>query len=117
VLGKDPWVRTAGVPIDLHEADLQMASLWSMDFSGAILFGADLRGTDFSYSSLANASLRGCRMERAMLRDTRLVGADLSGARLTNAKGLTQAQLDSATTDQWTLVSPPLKVGGKAAIR
>ena len=47
-------------------------------------------------ANLQDATLKDTRLQRADLTGAQLIGADLSGASFRLAKGLTQAQLDSA---------------------
>jgi uncharacterized protein YjbI with pentapeptide repeats len=65
-----------------------------LDFSGAVLRGADLRGAHFQGAWLKGASLQGAWLEGAHLE-----GADLRGARLERAR-LFGAQLDRANLNQ-----------------
>jgi uncharacterized protein YjbI with pentapeptide repeats len=58
---------------------------------GALLIGADLRGSDLRLADLAGSDLR---------------GADLRGADLRGALFVTQAQLEAASGDPGTLLSP-----------
>lgn len=79
------------------------------DLRGQMLVGADLAGRD-----LTGASLRGARMVsadlsaavfcRADLTGADLRRADVRGADLSGALFLTQAQVDSASGDVWTLL-------------
>lgn len=59
------------------------------NFAGATFRGADLTGVNLSHSDLSGADLSGAKLDIALLK-----GADLSAA-----KGLTQAQLDTACSD------------------
>src|SRR5205807_2095442 len=78
-------VRWAGV--HLEGADLSGADLAGAQFKGA----ADLTGADLSGAHLAGAVLRGADLSGARLDD-----ADVDGADLTEARGLTWAQLELA---------------------
>lgn len=80
---------------DLLGANLRGAKLRGASLRGALLVGADLREADLRSADFTGADLR---------------GADLSGADLTGALFLTRAQLDAATGDERTRVSPPLGV-------
>jgi Pentapeptide repeats (8 copies) len=73
----------------LGGADLRIANLTDVNLSGANLIGADLVGAD-----LSRARLFGANLSRADLRAD-LTRADLSRD-LTDAKNLTQEQLDQA---------------------
>jgi uncharacterized protein YjbI with pentapeptide repeats len=76
--------------VNLRGADLREARLRGADLQRAKLGGADLRGAD-----LAGANLRG-----AYLRLTRLDEANFSGADVTDAAWLTQAQLGRSRLDE-----------------
>lgn len=76
---------------DLYSSDLTCARLLRADLSGASLYGAALAGAD-----LQNAKLTGADLYRADLRHADLRGADLSGANLERAS-LIEADLRGAT--------------------
>jgi hypothetical protein len=114
---------------DLRGADLRGAELVRADLREARLRGADLREADLASAALAFADLREASLERArlaradlshvLLQRARLAGVDLSraeigGADLREARGLEQAQLDSACADRGTRVDPvsALRPGG-----
>jgi hypothetical protein len=78
---------------DLAGARLKGADLRRASLRGAFLIGADLRGADLRTADLTGADLR---------------GAALHGADLTGSLFLTQAQLDAASGDATTRLSPPL---------
>ena len=78
---------------DLAGADLRGQDLRGTNLRGALLIGADLRRTDLRLADLAAADLRG----------TDLRGADLRGALF-----LTRSQLEAASGDEATLLSPQL---------
>lgn len=78
---------------DLAGADLRGQDLRGANLRGALLIGADLRGTDLRLADVAGADLR---------------GANLAGADLREALFVTLSQLEAATGDQATLLSPSL---------
>lgn len=78
---------------DLAGQRMRGAALASADLRGALLIGADLRGADLLGADLLGADLR---------------AADVSGADLNDALFLTQPQLDAATGDATTRISPHL---------
>lgn len=86
-------------PVDHRAADLVGANLSSAHLAGANLRGAFLIGARLSGADLRTADLTGADLR----------GADLSGADLTGCLFLTQAQLEAATGNGATLVSPPLR--------
>jgi uncharacterized protein YjbI with pentapeptide repeats len=92
---------------DLIGANLSGANLIRADLSGADLIRADLSGADLNGADLIEANLNGAYLIRADLIRANLSGADLSGAYLRETKlslsvNLTQAQIDSAITDELT---------------
>jgi len=66
--------------------------------SSCKLDAADLRDARLGGAFLVGASLRGADLRGAYLRLARLDGADLSDANLEGVEGLTQGQLNLATT-------------------
>jgi uncharacterized protein YjbI with pentapeptide repeats len=80
----------------LTEADLSGADLLSVMLSGADLSDANLSNTKMFYTDLSNANLFRANLTGANLSVAKLWGADLTEADLTDARGLTQDQLDSA---------------------
>jgi uncharacterized protein YjbI with pentapeptide repeats len=83
-----------GLRRDLVGADLRGADLRGANLRGAYLIGADLGGADLRLADLIGADLR---------------GANLAGADLIGTLFLTQSQLDAATGDQTTKLSPTLR--------
>jgi uncharacterized protein YjbI with pentapeptide repeats len=82
----------------LDNAVLSFANLEQTDFSstkasGANFSGARLKGTIFLDADLRNADLRGVAGADAILRAADLTGANLSGADLRGALGLTASQV------------------------
>ncbi len=92
-----PGVYLAGA--DLSGADLSRANL-----SGAILLRANLSQVYLQGADLSGAYLRGARLSRANLSE-----ADLSRADLTEVEGLTREQIESAITDEDTILPDYLK--------
>lgn len=85
---------------DLRRARLVNARCPRARFDRAILVQTDARGADFTRASFSSADVT-----RMNLRD-----ANLSGADLRNARGLTQAQLDQACGDRRTRLPRGLRV-------
>src|SRR5262249_39094758 len=79
------------------------------DLAGADLAGADLRGASLRGAYRRGANPRGADRRRADIPGADVRGADLSGANLTDALFLTQSQLEAATGDGRTKLSPPLQ--------
>jgi uncharacterized protein YjbI with pentapeptide repeats len=90
---------------DLHGADFDGAKAVLMCMSYANFSGATFRGTDLSGANLAHANLDGADLSGATMTITSIKGTDL-----TRAKGLTQAQLDTACGDAETKLSAGLAV-------
>ena len=86
----------------LTRADLRKANLRGAGFRNALLDEADLRGARLGGAFLVGASLRDADLRGAYMRLAKLDGADLSDVNLTDAKGLTQAQLDLARLSSGT---------------
>lgn len=91
--------------INLFNTDLSCANLFRANMNRANMNEAHLNGVH-----LELANLNGAYLCRAYLDGAHLHGADLRGADLFGAKDFTQEQLDSAITDETTLISPPLKI-------
>jgi uncharacterized protein YjbI with pentapeptide repeats len=94
---------------DLSGADLSRAHLSRADFSSANLSRANLTGADLSGGAILR---EGAVLANADLRGANLTGANLKSADLTGAIGLTQAQIDSALTDNATKLPAGLKPHG-----
>ena len=102
---------------DLHDAHLEYAELWRAHLESANLAGAHLENANLSkvhleHANLEKAHLVGANLQFGSLQGANLRGADLSGVRLTlahlegadlsNATGLTWAQLRGAYRDRGT---------------
>lgn len=91
----------------LRQSDLSLATFDDVNLSGANLSVANLFGTRFNRTNFANANLQnatavGTFFGASNLRGADLTGANLSGADLKIARGLTQAQLNAACGDAST---------------
>lgn len=91
------------------ECRMRPVKLVEVDFTLAVLGGADLRGVDLSDCRLREAGLVEADLRKAVLR-----GADLTGARLQNAK-LDEADLRGARVDPTLWTSTALR-GAKVDI-
>jgi hypothetical protein len=108
---------------DLREANLHGANLSSADLSGADLSGADLHGADLSGADASGANLSGANLSAVNLSGVSLYGAHLSladlslaylrGVDLSEARGLTREQIESADTDETTMLPDYLEEGGE----
>ncbi len=112
----------------LHEAHLEGAFLAGAHLESAILPGAHLEGAGLTHAHLEGASLTEAHLERAFLAGAHLEGANLSeahlegailykahlkgaklfGADLSQVRGLTQAQIDTAEINDATKLPPDL---------
>jgi len=107
--------------VNLRGANLFMADMAGADLSGAdlgeaFLVGADLTAAKFNNAYLHRASLTGAFMTYTDLSGANLTlcdmaSVDLRGAKLIGALGLVQSQIDSALTDDSTIVDAHLSVG------
>ena len=98
-----------GQYVNLSMADLTGADLTGVVFINASLMNADLTKANLTGADLTSANLTGAKLtdafiKEAAFRDANLREADLTGAyfrdvNLTEARNLTQAQLDKAVFD------------------
>jgi len=84
---------------NLCRAALSHAHLSRADLSHASMPGADLSESDLREANLFLADLSGATLSRANVSGAYLLRADLSGA-----KGLTREQIESAITDETTIL-------------
>lgn len=99
----------------LRQANLSLSTMNGANFSRADLSVADLFGGRFTGASFAHARLRDANLVGAYFGGADFSGADLagailSGAELETARGLTQAQLDTACGDQDTRLPGRLRI-------
>jgi uncharacterized protein YjbI with pentapeptide repeats len=87
---------------DLEHADLHGAYLHRADLSGAYLKDAFLSGAHLEHADLSNAHLAGAYLRAAHFDGADLSNAHLDGANLSEAEGLTPAQIDAAYGDAKT---------------
>ncbi len=114
----------AGI-VDCPDCNLQGADLTNTCVKGKNLTGANFDRANavlmcMSFANFSNATFRGTDLSGANLAHAKLDDADLSGAimditsikgaDLTNARGLTQKQLDQACGDAETRAPAGLKV-------
>ena len=83
-----------------------------MGVGGGDLEDVFLLGTHLEGALLIFANLKGAHMRYAYLEGADLSEADLRGADLTNAVGLTREQIESAITDETTVLPDYLKEQG-----
>ena len=107
------------VGCNLKGADLTNTCVKEHDLHGADFDGANATLMCMSFANFTNASFRGTELSGANLAGARMDGADMTGARtsitsflgtdLSQVKGLTQAQLDVACSDDKTKLPAGLK--------
>ncbi len=95
---------------NLQEADLAGAKLQGANLRVANLQKADLSGANLQGADLSGANLQGANLNKAYLKKANLGDANLSGANLTEAKKLTQKQLDQACGDEKTKLPEGLTI-------
>ncbi|MBA2670168.1 MAG: pentapeptide repeat-containing protein, partial [Gemmatimonadetes bacterium] len=88
----------------LHQAHLEHASLYKAHLEGAVLMGVRGKNAYLGAAHLQGADLRGADLEGAYMDLANLEGADLRGV-----VGLTPEQLQSAISDETTLLPPGLR--------
>jgi uncharacterized protein YjbI with pentapeptide repeats len=108
------------VGCDLSGADLMNTCVKEHDLHGANFDGADATLMCMSFANFTKASFRGTELSGANLAGAKMDGADLTGAKtsitsflgtdLAHVKGLTQAQLDVACSDDKTKLPPGLTI-------
>ena len=108
------------VGCNLKGADLTNTCVKERDLTGANFDGANATLMCMSFANFSNAKFRGTDLSAANLAGARMDGADLTGAKtsitsflgtdLSKTKGLTQAQLDVACSDDKTRLPPGLKI-------
>lgn len=99
----------------LRQADFSAATFDGSKFAKANLsileaYGARFTRADFAGADLSEASFVGAWLGGANLTGARLASANFSGAYLRTAKGLSQAQLNTACGDAETELPKGLKI-------
>lgn len=99
----------------LRQSDMQLATFDDWNLKGANLsvsnlFGARFNRADFSGANLERATAVGTYFGRSNFANANLDGANLSGADLSVARGLTQQQLASACGDTSTALPKGMSV-------
>ena len=89
------WVESKGKKG--KRASLARTKLWGANLEGANLSSANLVRATLSGADLEKADLKGANLRKAYCMKVNLQGADL-----TNATGLTAAQVEAAVTDEET---------------
>ena len=107
----------------LTNANIQRANLSGSNLLGAMLTNANLHGTDLSFANLHGVNFNGtnlqdaalftANLEDAYLKDANLQGTDIRNTDLSEVKGLTQEQVDSAVSDVNTKL-PDYLTGGQS---
>lgn len=99
----------------LRQADMSLSTADYTNFVGtdlsiANMYGLRATGANFSGANLERAVMVGGYFNGANFSGANLSAADLSGAELKTAKGLTQAQLNKACGDQTTILPKGLRI-------
>jgi hypothetical protein len=97
----------------LQEAHLSAARLRGARLSQAHLEGAMLMSAHLDVTSLEEAHLEGAWLQGASLQGADLRGADLRGVDLGLASDLTREQIESAITDEMTILPERLEEEGR----
>jgi uncharacterized protein YjbI with pentapeptide repeats len=108
-----------GKGLDLSGMDRSKAFLSHSDFSESDLShsnlqNADLYQTNFQNANLSKANLKEANMNYTSLGDANLTGADLRGAGLGHALGLTCDQVKSAVIDENTVMPDYISLTGSS---
>lgn len=99
----------------LRQSNLSLATMDGVNFNDANLsianmYGGRFTGASFKKANMAKATLVGGSFHSADFTGANLTEANLSGAEMARAKGLTQAQLNTACGDASTQLPSGLKV-------
>ena len=99
----------------IRQSDMSLATADRTNFSGADLslanmYGVRATGANFGRANLAQAVLVGGYFSGSNFAGANFTGANLSGAEMSGARGLTQAQLNSACGDDETTLPRGLRV-------
>jgi len=108
----EKWIATQGkegTRLSIRNASLQEADLHGVNLQDAELEGAKLSVADLMRTNLSRANLRNADFWMADMKDANLQGADLQGANLTDVTNLTQRQIDSAITNETTVLPAGLR--------
>lgn len=108
----EKWITTEGregTRLSLRNAPLQEADLHGANLQDADLEGAKLSVADLMRANLRRANLRNADFWMADMKDANLQGADLQGANLSDVTNLTQKQIDSAITNDTTVLPAGLR--------
>ena len=108
----DRWVATEGkegTRLSVRNAILQEADLHGANLQDADLEGARLSVADLMKANLRRANFRNADFWMADMKDAILQGTDLQGANLSDVTNLTQKQVDSAITNDSTVLPAGLR--------
>ncbi|MEX6777689.1 pentapeptide repeat-containing protein [Limnospira fusiformis] len=94
---QDAWLNGANLRgAVLLDTDFQGARLYKADLYNAFLISANLIGANLELANLESAIMHNADLQDADLRNADLRNADLRGVDLTQTKGLSQHQIESA---------------------
>jgi uncharacterized protein YjbI with pentapeptide repeats len=108
----EKWITTEGregTRLSVRNALLQEADLHDANLQDADLEGAKLSVADLMRANLRRANLRNADFWMADMKDANLQDADLQGANLSDVTNLTQKQIDSAITNDTTVLPAGLR--------
>jgi uncharacterized protein YjbI with pentapeptide repeats len=99
----------------IRQSDMSLSTADRTNFSRADLslanmYGIRATGTNFSRANMAQAILVGGYFSGSNFAGANMNGANISGAEMSGARGLTQAQLNSACGDAETTLPRGLRV-------
>jgi hypothetical protein len=104
--------KSAERPLDLHSTNLCKAHLPFARLQGTFLYNCNLEG-----ALLYQAQLQGAWLARANLKNANLDGVHIEGADLSDASGLNEMQLRTATWDAKTTLPGYLSFDRLVAVR
>lgn len=99
----------------LRQSNLTLATMDRVNFEGANLsianlYGGRFTGASFENADLSRAILVGGSYDGANFAGANLTDANISGAEMATARGLTQSQLNTACGDSYTQLPTGLSV-------
>ena len=93
----------------MKNVDFSNTSLRRVNLSDCQIHGGIFTKTDLSGAIMVKSNFAGSDFAKACFRDAQMKGVILDDADLAQAKGLTQAQIDSTTSGGGTMLPPSIK--------